>query len=33
MRSFDYARTSPKALEGFVVFVVVFTVLVIAPGT
>jgi hypothetical protein len=23
-RSFDYARTSPKALGGFVVFVVVF---------
>jgi len=26
MRKFDYARTSPRALGGFVVFVVVFAV-------
>jgi len=32
MRSFDYARTSPKALGGFVVFVVVFaTATIMAP--
>jgi hypothetical protein len=30
MRSFDYARTSPKARGGFVVFVVVFAVEIMA---
>src|SRR5690349_15012995 len=30
MRSFDYARTSPKAREGFVVFLVVFATFVMA---
>jgi len=33
MRQFDYARTTPETREGFLVFVVVFVVVIIAGGT
>jgi hypothetical protein len=33
MRQVDYARTTPETREGSLVFVVVFVIVIIAPGT